>query len=59
MLMNKYKIHIEDGAIIVTLFGDESIRVFYFDAGNDEEGTAQEMYDLLFSTGVDVDDWEG
>jgi hypothetical protein len=56
--MNKYKIHIEDGVITVCLIKEESVRAFYFDAGGDEEGTAQEMYDLLLSTGADVDEWE-
>lgn len=57
--MNKYKIHIEDGYITVTLLKDESVRAFYFDAGADDIGTAQELYDLLLSTGADVDEWEG
>jgi hypothetical protein len=57
--MNKYKIHIEDGYITVTLLKDEAVRAFYFDAGADDIGTAQELYDLLLSTGADVDEWEG
>lgn len=57
--MNKYKIHIEDGVIIVSLIGDGFVKAFYFDAGYDNGLSAQEMYDLLFSTGVDVEEWEG
>jgi hypothetical protein len=53
--MNKYKIHIEDGVITVCLIKDDAVWAFYFDAGGDEGGVAQEMYDLLLSTGVDVE----
>jgi hypothetical protein len=57
--MNKYKIHIEDGVIIVCLIGEKADRAFYFDAGADDIRTAEELYDLLLSTGADVDEWEG
>jgi hypothetical protein len=57
--VNKYKIHIKGGVITVCLIKDDSVRAFYFDAGCDQKGSAQEMYDLLLSTGADVEEWEG
>jgi hypothetical protein len=54
--MNKYKIHIEDGVITVCLIKDDSVQAFYFDSiSSDQRDDAQEMYDLLLSTGADVE----
>lgn len=58
--MSKYKIYIdEDNVIVARHVSVYPAKEFYFDAGEDEEGAAQELYDLLKSAGADVERVEG
>lgn len=53
--MTQYKIYIDNDDIITVcrIVEGHGVRAFYFCAGGDEEGTAQELYDLLKSAGVE------
>lgn len=52
--MAQYKIYMDnDDIITVCKIEQDCVRAFYFCAGGDEEGTAQELYDLLKSAGVE------
>jgi DNA topoisomerase IA len=52
----EYKIHIEDENIVTVLvLGNEYVKAFYFGTDGDAEGTAQELYDLLKTAGVEAE----
>jgi hypothetical protein len=62
MQKREYKIFTQDDngedVVTVCVIGNEYVKSFYFGADGDAKGTAQELYDLLKTAGIDAEIWE-
>lgn len=55
----KYKVHQEQGCVIVHKIGEHSIEAFHFCEGYSAGDVLQEVYELLASANLEVEMVEG